>query len=43
MSWKKLKLGDVLKQYRIEHRVDDNAIYNQVSILNEGRVVLRGE
>ena len=43
MSWKKVKLGDVLKQYRIEHRVDDNAIYKQVSILNDGSVVLRGE
>ena len=43
MSWKKVKLGDILKQYRIEHRVDDRAIYKQVSILNDGSVVLRGE
>ncbi len=43
MSWKKVKLGDILKQYRIEHRVDDKAIYKQVSILNDGSVVLRGE
>lgn len=43
MSWKKVKLGDILKQYRIEHRVDDKTIYKQVSILNDGSVVLRGE
>jgi type I restriction enzyme S subunit len=43
MSWKKVRLGDILKQYRIEHRVDDTAIYKQVSILNDGSVVLRGE
>lgn len=43
MSWKKVKLGDILKQYRIEHWVDDIAIYKQVSILNDGSVVLRGE
>ena len=43
MSWKKVKLGDILKQYRIEHRVDDNKTYKQVSILNDGSVVLRGE
>jgi type I restriction enzyme, S subunit len=43
MSWKKVKLGDILKQYRIEHRVDDKTTYKQVSILNDGSVVLRGE
>ncbi len=43
MSWKKVRLGDILKQYRIEHRVADKAIYKQVSILNDGSVVLRGE
>lgn len=43
MSWKKIKLGDILKQYRIEHRVDDKTTYKQVSILNDGSVVLRGE
>lgn len=43
MSWKKVKLSEVLKQYRIEHRVDDKTIYKQVSILNDGSVVLRGE
>jgi type I restriction enzyme, S subunit len=43
MSWKKVRLGDILKQYRIEHRVDDKTTYKQVSILNDGSVVLRGE
>lgn len=43
MSWKIVKLGDILKQYRVEHRVDDKTIYKQVSILNDGSVVLRGE
>jgi type I restriction enzyme S subunit len=43
MSWNKVKLGDILKQYRIEHRVDDKITYKQVSILNDGSVVLRCE
>lgn len=43
MSWKKVKLNEVLKQYRIEHWVQDNKSYKQVSILNDGSVVLRGE
>lgn len=43
MSWKKVRLGDILKQYRIEHRVEDKTTYKQVSILNDGSVVLRGE
>jgi type I restriction enzyme, S subunit len=43
MSWKKVKLGTVLKQYRIEHWVQNDKIYKQVSILNDGSVVLRGE
>lgn len=43
MSWGKVKIGEVLKQYRIEHRVQNEVIYKQVSILNDGNVVLRGE
>jgi len=43
MSWIIVKIGDVLKQYRIEHRVQNNTLYKQVSILNDGSVVLRGE
>jgi type I restriction enzyme S subunit len=43
MSWKNVKLGSVLKQYRIEHWVQNDKVYKQVSILNDGSVVLRGE
>ncbi len=43
MSWKIVKLGKILKQYRIEHWVQNDKIYKQVSILNDGSVVLRGE
>ncbi len=43
MSWKRVKLSEVLKQYRIEHIVQNDKIYKQVSILNNGSVVLRGE
>jgi type I restriction enzyme S subunit len=43
MSWSIVKIGAVLKQYRIEHRVQNDTMYKQVSILNDGSVVLRGE
>jgi len=43
MSWKNVKIGKVLKQYRIEHWVQNDKSYKQVSILNDGSVVLRGE
>jgi type I restriction enzyme S subunit len=43
MTWKKVKLGEVLKQYRIEQWVQNDKIYKQVSILNDGNVILRGE
>ena len=43
MSWRKVKIGEVLKQYRIETRVQNDINYKQVSILNDGSVVLRGE
>ena len=42
MSWKKVKLKEVLKQYRVQHIVQDDIEYKQVSILNDGSVVLRG-
>jgi type I restriction enzyme S subunit len=42
-DWKKVKLSKVLKQYRIEHWVQDGKVYKQVSILNDGSVVLRGD
>jgi type I restriction enzyme S subunit len=42
MSWQKVKLKEVLKQYRVQHIVQDTTEYKQVSILNDGSVVLRG-
>lgn len=42
MSWKKVKIKDILKQYRVQYIVQDNIEYKQVSILNNGSVVLRG-
>lgn len=42
MNWKKVKLKEVLKQYRVQHIVQDDIDYKQVSILNDGSVVLRG-
>ena len=42
MSWQKVKLKEVLKQYRVQHIVQDDVEYKQVSILNDGSVVLRG-
>ena len=42
MSWQKVKLKEVLKQYRVQHIVQDDIEYKQVSILNDGSVVLRG-
>jgi type I restriction enzyme S subunit len=42
MSWKKVKIKEVLKQYRVQHIVQDSIEYKQVSILNDGSVVLRG-
>lgn len=42
MSWQKVKLKEVLEQYRVQHIVQDDIEYKQVSILNDGSVVLRG-
>jgi type I restriction enzyme S subunit len=42
MSWEKVKIKEVLKQYRVQHIVQDTIEYRQVSILNDGSVVLRG-
>lgn len=42
MSWKKVKLSDVLKQYRIEHLVQDNVEYKQVTISKHDGVCFRG-
>lgn len=42
MSWKRVKIKEILKQYRVQHIVQDTIEYKQVSILNDGSVVLRG-
>lgn len=42
MSWNKVKIKEVLKQYRAQHIVQDDIEYKQVSILNNGSVVVRG-
>lgn len=43
MSWRKVKLAEILNQYRIEHIVQDDRVYKQISIINDGRVIVRGE
>lgn len=40
---RKVKLGDILRQYRIECWVVDNEIYKQVTITKDGNVFVRGE
>ena len=42
MSWQKIKLKDVLKQYRIQHIVQDNVEYKQVTISKYDGVTYRG-
>lgn len=42
MSWEKVKLKDVVKQYRIEHLVQDSNDYKQVTISKHDGVKLRG-
>ena len=42
-DWKKVKLSKVLKQYRIEHWVQDDKSYKQVTISKYDGVVYRGE
>ncbi len=43
MSWKKVKLGNILKQYRIEHWVQNDVSYKQVTISKYDGVCFRGE
>ncbi|CAC9627374.1 hypothetical protein [uncultured Gammaproteobacteria bacterium] len=31
-QWQKVKVGDFLKLYRIEHRIQNNTSYKQVTI-----------
>ena len=42
MSWKKVKLGDFLKQYRFENLVQDDIEYKQVTISKYDGVCFRG-
>jgi restriction endonuclease S subunit len=42
MSWKKVKLKEVLKQYRIEHLVQNDTEYRQVTISKYDGVTFRG-
>lgn len=42
MSWSKVKLKQVLKQYRIEHMVQNDAEYKQVTISKYEGVTFRG-
>ena len=42
MSWRKVKLFEVLKQYRVEHLVQDNVEYKQVTISKHDGVYFRG-
>ena len=42
MSWKKVKLKQILKQYRIEHLVQNNIEYKQVTISKYDGVTFRG-
>jgi len=43
MKWRIIKLGEVLKQYRIEHFVQDKITYKKVTISKYDRVSYRGE
>jgi len=42
MSWKKVKLKQILKQYRIEHLVQNDTEYKQVTISKYDGVTFRG-
>lgn len=42
MSWREVKLSEVLKQYRIEHLVQNNVAYRQVTISKHNGVCVRG-
>jgi len=40
---KKVRLANVLKQYRIEHWINNDTVYKQVTITKDGNVFVRGE
>ena len=39
MSWQKVKLKEVLKQYRIQHIVQNDVEYKQVTISKYGCLI----
>jgi len=41
MNWKKIRLGDLFEQYRIEHIVQDNIDYGQITISKNGYIKFR--
>jgi len=41
MTWKTIKFGDLFKQYRIEHIVQDNRDYGQITISKNGYIKFR--
>ncbi len=41
-QWQKVKVGDFLKLYRIEHRIQNNTSYKQVTISKTKGVIFRG-
>jgi type I restriction enzyme S subunit len=41
MSWKQIKLGDLFEQYRIQHTVQDDRDYGQITISKNGYVKFR--
>lgn len=41
MSWKQIKLGDLFEQYRIEHMVQNDRDYGQITISKNGYIKFR--
>ncbi len=41
MTWKTIKLGDLFEQYRIQHIVQDNKDYGQITISKNGYIKFR--
>ena len=41
MSWKQIKLGDLFEQYRVQHMVQDNRDYGQITISKNGYIKFR--
>jgi len=41
MVWKQIKLGDLFEQYRVQHMVQDNRDYGQITISKNGYIKFR--